>query len=435
MPKMVPTRPNEPTPLSTLRVVWTLLFGIGLLMLANGLQGSLLGVRAEAEGFESAVIGLIMSGFFAGLLAGSLWTPHAVSAVGHVRVFAAMSAIASVSILLHALFINEIAWWVIRFITGFCYAGIFVVAESWLNDRAPQRMRGQILALYMVVTFAGMGGGQLLLNLASSQEAILFMLVSILISLAVVPLLLRATRLPAIETGRPVSMRRLASASPLGVFGMFVAGIVNGTIFGMGAVYARSAGFSVTDTSFFMALLIVGAALMQWPIGRLSDLVDRRKIITVVTTLAACVALLAMRIETLQSGLMVGLIAVMGGLSLSIHSLSLAYTNDYLDPEEMVAASSGLVLILGIGSVIGPIVVGAALAIAGPAGFYLWLAFSHAALAAFAIWRMTRRASLPDEHQAPYILAPFQGTEISTAVAEEATAAQDAKRAEADRET
>lgn len=416
----------RPTLLMTLKSVWTLLFGISLLMMANGLQGSLLGVRAETEAFDASVIGIIMAGFFAGLLAGSLWTPKAVRIVGHVRVFAAMSAVASVAILLHALFVNEVAWWAFRFITGFCYAGIFVVAESWLNDRAPQETRGQILALYLAVSFAGMGSGQFMLNLASDSAADLFMLVSVLISLAVVPLLLRATPLPASQSGRRVPLRRLATASPLGVFGVFMAGITNGTIFGMGAVYARSAGFTVADTSLFMALLILGAAILQWPIGKLSDVVDRRKVITGVTVLAAGVCLFAADVTAIGSVATAALIALTGGLSLSIHSLSLAYTNDYLDADEMVGASSGLVLILGAGSVCGPIFVGLVLGMIGPRGFFVWLALSHAALAVFAIWRMSRRERLPMEEQSPYVPAPLHGTEISTAVAEEAALEEEA---------
>lgn len=336
-----------------------------------------------------------------------------------------MSAIASVAILLHSLFVNEAAWWVMRFVTGFCYAGIFVVAESWLNERAPQQTRGQVLSLYLGVTFAGMGGGQLLLNLASSRAADLFMLVSVLISLAVVPLLLRATPLPAVETSRRVSLRRLATASPLGVFGVLIAGIANGTIFGMGAVFARRAGFSVIDTSLFMALLILGAALLQWPIGKLSDVIDRRKVITGVTIGAAIACVFASRITGIGSAGTAALVALTGGLSLSVHSLSLAYTNDYLEADEMVGASSGLVLLLGAGSVAGPVLVGGALGLFGPPGFFLWLTLCHLALAVFALWRMTRRDATPVSEQAPYVPAPLQGTKISTAVAEEASVQDD----------
>lgn len=415
---MTTLRSSEPTLLYTLRAVWTLLFGIGLLMVANGLQGSLLGVRAEAEGFAPAAIGLIMSGFFVGLLAGSLWTPSAVRLVGHVRVFAAMSAIASVSILLHAVFVDELSWWVIRCVTGFCYAGILVVTESWLNDRASEETRGQILALYMAVSFGGIAGSQMLLNLASSEEALLFMLVSILISLAVVPLLLRSTQLPAIESSTPISLKEIVTASPLGVFGMFIAGLANGTVFGMGAVYARTAEFSVSDTALFMALLTIGAAVLQWPIGRLSDRFDRRKVMTLVSVLAFITSLFATGITAMNSLYTIALVTLTGGVTLSLHSLSLAHTNSHLKSEQMVGASSGLILILGAGSVVGPIVTGAALALFGPAGFFLWLAACHATFVIFAIWRMSARASLPSHQQAPFVPAPFQGSEMSTAHAE-----------------
>lgn len=415
---------SAPTLLFTLRAVWTLLFGIGLLMVANGLQGSLLGIRAEAEGFAPASIGLIMSGFFVGLLLGSLWTPSAVRVVGHVRVFAAMSAIASVSILLHALFVDEISWWIIRCVTGFCYAGILVVAESWLNDRAPEETRGQVLALYMAVSFGGVAASQMLLTLASSEEATLYMLVSILISLAVVPLLLRSTPLPDIESGAPVSLKTVVRASPLGVFGMLIAGLANGTVFGMGAVYARSAGFSVPDTALFMALLTIGAAALQWPIGKLSDRFDRRVVMAVVAALAVAASLMATGISSIDSIYSFMLITLTGGLTLSIHSLSLAYTNSYLKPEQMVGASSSLVLILGAGSAVGPIVTGAALSMFGPPGFFLWLASCHASFVLFAIWRMRQRASLPSEEQIPFVPSPFQGAELTTAYPEEASSSQ-----------
>jgi len=416
---MTPTRTSVPSLLYTLRAVWTLLFGIGLLMMASGLQGSLLGIRAEAEGFRPAAIGLIMSGFYIGLLVGSLWTPRAVRIVGHVRVFAAMSAMASVSILLHALFVDELSWWIIRCITGFCYAGILVVTESWLNDRAPEETRGQVLSLYMAVSFGGVAASQMLLNLASSESATLYMLVSILISMAVVPLLLRSTPLPAIEAGKPISLKELITASPLGIFGMLIAGLANGTVFGMGAVYARSAQFSVSDTALFMALLTVGAAILQWPIGKLSDRFDRRKIMTVVAVLAIAVSLAATRIESIDTVYAIALILLTGGVNLSLHSLSLAYTNSHLKAEQMIGASSSLVLILGAGSAIGPIATGAALALFGPPGFFIWLAGCHASFVIFAIWRMSQRAPLPSNQQMPFVAAPMQGSEMSAAHIEE----------------
>ena len=424
---MTSTPSPSPTLPSTLRAVWTLLFGIGLLWMANGLQNSLLGIRAEAEGFEPAVIGLIMSGFFVGLLVGSLWTPKAVRVVGHVRVFAAMAAVASVAILLHALLIDELGWWVIRCITGFCYAGIIVVVESWLNERSPRAVRGQILAFYMTISFGAAAGSQLLLNLASARETALFMVVSILISLAVVPLLLHATTPPAVDSARRVSLRELVAASPLGAFGMFIAGLANGTVFGMAAVYARGAGFSIAETGLFVALLTIGAAVMQWPVGRLSDRFDRRRIMAAVSVMAACASVVASGIEGVDSVGTIVLVTVTGGLALSIHSLSLAYTNDHLEPEQMVGASSGLLLLLGIGSVIGPVVAGVALALLGSAGYFLWLASTHAAFALFALWRMSRRASPSADVHTPFVVTPFPTTDIATAFAEPATEPESGK--------
>lgn len=408
--------------------VWALLLGIGLLMLGNGLQGSLLGVRAAQEGFGSSLTGLVMSGFFVGFLLGSTWTPRAVRRVGHIRVFAALAAIASVAILIHALLVHPAVWAVMRFVTGLCFAGIFVVAESWLNDRAANEMRGQLLAIYMATTFLGMGGGQLMLNVASPQRADLFILVSVLISLAVVPILLSASPAPESAAPKPVGLGHLYKVSPLGTVGTFGAGMTNGTVFGMGAVYAHQAGLSVAEVSIFMGALILGAAVLQWPIGKLSDLIDRRKVITATTFAAAATALVANQAAGWADVWLLALAGLFGGLGLTIHSLCLAYTNDYLEPAEMVAASSGLVLVLGMGSILGPLLVGWIMDLVGPPGFFWWLAGVHAAIGVFAIWRMTRRASLPAEAQGPYVAVPARSSPVATAAAEEVHAEHEAPK-------
>ncbi len=426
-PAGAPRRPASPA----IQGSWALLVGIGLLMLGNGLQGSLLGVRATQEGFGSSLIGLIMSGFFVGFLLGSVWAPRAVRTVGHVRTFAALASLASVSILAHALLVDPLVWGVMRFVTGFCYAGIFVVAESWLNDRTSNANRGQLLAVYMATIFLGMGGGQLMLNLADPGGADLFIAVSALISLAVLPILLSASPAPEAKAPRPVSLARLYRVSPLGTFGTFAAGIVNGTIFGMGAVYARETGLSVADTSLFMGALIAGAAALQWPIGKLSDLFDRRNVITLVTLAAAATALLAGQAGSAAGPWLFLAAAVLGGFSLTIHSLCIAYTHDYLDPAEMVAASSGLVLVLGAGSILGPLAVGPVIGTLGPSGFFWWLALVHLGLAAFALWRMTRRAPQPSEEQGSFMPAPTQTGSLAPALApEEAGAPSTAGEAE-----
>ncbi|MGF1527637.1 MAG: MFS transporter [Candidatus Competibacterales bacterium] len=405
-----------------LRGSWALLVGICLLMLGNGLQGTLLGIRADIEGFGSVLTGLVMAAFFAGFLVGAVWTPQAVGQVGHIRVFAALAALASAAILVHGVLVDPWIWGGLRFVTGVCFAGIFVVAESWLNVRVDNAGRGHMLAVYMLTTFGGMGGGQLLLNTASPRETDLFILVSVLISVAVLPILLTAVPAPVPGPVRSVSLGRLWGASPLGVAGTFAAGIVNGAAFGMGAVYAQRMGFSLLEVSLFMMALIAGAALCQWPIGRLSDVFDRRVVITGITLSAAGLALGLGLLSTagarLDFGAFVAIVVAFGGISLSLHSLSLAYTNDYLEPTEMVGASSGLVLILGMGSLVGPLAAGLALSVLGPWGFFALLGLVHLAVGGFALWRMTQRASPPSEDQGPYIALPANASAVATTAAE-----------------
>ncbi|WP_081859174.1 MFS transporter [Desulfohalovibrio reitneri] len=412
------------------RSVWVLLFGICLLMLGNGLQGSLLGVRATQEGFGGGLTGLVMSGFFAGFLLGSRWTPSAVRSVGHVRVFAALASVASVSILVHAVFVTPLVWGVMRFLTGLCLAGVYVVAESWLNDRAGNGSRGQLLAIYMVVTFLGMGGGQFLLNAADPGGAELFILASVLISLAVVPMLLTAAPVPESGAVDPVGLRRLFQVSPLGTVGTFVAGITNGTVFGMGAVYAHQAGLSVAEVALFMGVLIAGGAVFQYPVGMLSDIFDRRVVIMGVAFAAAGVAVAAQWAAGWSEGWLLALVGLFGGLALAVHSLCLAYTNDSLYSSEMVAASSGLVLVLGAGSILGPPVVGWLMDVLGPGGFFWWLALVHVAIGLYTLWRIVYHSGTPAEEQGPYVAMPAQASQFATEAAEEVYAEQEEERAE-----
>ncbi|MGI9410592.1 MAG: MFS transporter, partial [Hyphomicrobiaceae bacterium] len=407
MTSQATAQPEQPAPKST-AAIGTLLIGVALLMLGNGLQGSLLGLRAASEGFSNSVIGLVMASFFGGFLIGATATVTTVQRVGHVRTFAALAAIASVAILAHGMFVSPIIWALLRFVTGVCYAGVFVVAESWLNDAAMNETRGRLLSIYMLTAFAGMGGGQLLLNLANPADIDLFILVSVLISISIVPMLLstapgpRAVQVIAAPSApRVSSFRHVFRASPLGVVGTFAAGVINGTVFGMGVVYALERGLSVEGAAYFMSMIIAGAALLQLPIGKLSDAFDRRRVMTGVSFAAAALALL---VNAVDDGLAFwALVLLSGGMSLSLHTLSIAYTNDYLESTDMVGASGLLVLILGVGSVAGPLLVGPMLSIFGAPGFFLLIAFVHVALSSFAIWRMFQRPPLEQEAQGPYI--------------------------------
>ncbi|GAA0618128.1 MFS transporter [Halomonas beimenensis] len=426
-----PDRATVPEPFTTTVMASGALFiGLALLMLGNGLQGSLLGVRASQEDFGSVVIGLIMAAFFTGFLLGSVWTVHALRRVGYVRVFAALAAVASVAILVQELFVVPLAWGLMRFVTGLCFAGIFVVSESWLNNRATNRTRGRLLAVYMVVMYLGQGGGQLLLNLADPSQADLFILSSILISVAVVPLLLSATPAPEVSLSRRMSVRRLFRVSPFGAGGVFIAGLINGTIMGMGAVYAHDAGLSVSRIALFMGALICGGALLQWPLGRLSDRVDRRLVIIGVAFAGAASALLADQATGWTTPWMLGSVGLFGGLAFALHSLNLAHTNDCLEPAEMLGASSSLVLLLGVGSVIGPLAVGAVMSQAGAAGFFWWLAVVQVAFGLFGLGCVryfAKRASVEPSH---YVVVPAQTSSVGSAAIEDVYATQERETAE-----
>lgn len=372
---------------------WALLLGIGLMMLGNGLQGSLLGIRASLEGFPTAVTGLVMSAYFVGFLAGSTLAPRLVKRVGHIRVFSALASLASASVLLHAVFLTPGIWSLARLVTGFSYAGLYVVAESWLNDRATNETRGQLLSIYMIITLGSMASGQLLLNLGDPGGYVLFILASVLVSLALVPISLTARPAPSFEAPSHVGLKQLYDISPLGVLGCLATGVANGAFVGMGAVYAENIGLSVAQISIFMAIAIVGGVIFQWPLGHLSDKFDRRRVITVVTFLAALFALIAVIASSISPWVLFVIVCLFGGLSFPMYSLCLAHTNDHLKPDQLVAASGTLVLVVGIGASFGPTTAAALMSIVGANGFFWWLAIVHAAIGVFAIYRMSKRAA------------------------------------------
>ena len=402
-----------------IRSAWVLFLGLGLIMLGNGLQGSLLSLRASLEGFTTATVGAVMTGYYVGFLAGSLIAPKILGNVGHVRVFAALASLASTAVLMHVLFVEPITWFAMRVVTGFAYAGLYVVAESWLNDRATNETRGQLLSVYMVVMGVGLAGGQLLLNLASPAGFELFILVSILVSVALIPMLISASPAPQLTEPGKMSLRRLYEVSPLGVCGAAATGFAHGAFFSMGAVYAQKMGFSVTQISWFMGLMIVGGVLLQWPIGWLSDRFDRRKILTLVTVGAALVAVAAIPVSQISHLSLLVLASIFGGLSLPMYSLCIAHTNDHLDQTHIVAASSGLVFIGGLGACIGPFSAAWLMSIAGPHGFFWALAAAHGSIGLFALYRMIAADPVPLEEQSHYVTVPPRATAMASPLTEQ----------------
>ncbi|MBS7726170.1 MFS transporter [Pseudomonas lalucatii] len=282
----------------TVRSVWPLFFGLGIIGLCIGAQGSLLGIRAELEGFDTLATGLLMSGYYVGFLLGSLRAPAIIQRVGHVRAFAALTALASMTILVHSVLVDPWVWGLMRLLTGFAVSAIYVVAESWLNQAADNRTRGQLLSLYMITMLAGLSAGQFLLNLSDPAGFELFTLISILISLAAIPILITATPMPAFESARPVSIATLYRLAPTGLVGSFLINACYAMVLGMGSVYASRLGMRVEQIALFMALLVLGGMLLQWPLGRLSDSRDRRTVIA-----ASAVAALLFALISAQVGL------------------------------------------------------------------------------------------------------------------------------------
>lgn len=387
---------------------WPLLLGMGLLMLGAGLQGTLIGLRATLDGFPVMLIGAVMSCYYVGYIAGSVCAPQLVQRVGHIRVFAALTSLASVTILVQSIVVTPLVWAVLRAASGFCFAGIYVVAESWLNARATNTNRGVALALYMLVLYVGLGGGQFLLNAADAREPTLFILIAVLISLAVVPMTLTVQRAPEFDIPQKIGVRELYDASPMGVVGVTLSGLLTSALFSMGAVYARLSGFDARDIGTFMGVSILAAVLTQLPIGRLSDRVDRRSVLIVVCLLAAGFGFAAAAFGSTSRALLFVLAASFGGIALTLYSLSLSHINDHLRPDQMVSASSVVILLNGVGSVAGPLLVSTLMASFGPPAYFWSLASLACLLAIYAIWRKGRRPAVAPAHKVRFVTSQPQ---------------------------
>jgi len=396
---------------STAAKTWSLFLGISLLSFGSGLSGVLLGIRAESEGFSTVVAGLVMTSYFVGFLGGTRYVEHAIVSVGHIRVFAALASIASSALLLQVIWINPFSWAILRFSFGLCIAGLFVVAESWLNDLATNATRGRILAVYMVVTMGSMAGGQFLVNSADTGGFVLFAVASVLVSMALVPVTLSASSAPPVSVPTPIGFRELIGISPTGVLSSFLVGVAAGILMALGAVYGASAGMSESQVSVFMAAPMVGAVLLQFPIGRLSDRVPRRGVMAVVAVAGTVLsALMTVVNNTSTAGVIV--MALIGGVVFPLYSLSIAYTNDWLNPNQMMGASAMLVRVNGTGAIIGPLITAPLLAI--DLELFFWaLAAAHGVIALFLFQRIIARDPVPLDEQGPFQPFPGRGSRMA----------------------
>lgn len=392
--------------ISVLRTTWPLFLGILLLMVGNGMQGTLLGIRGGIEGIPTFQMSIVMSGYFAGFLLGSLMVPALIKHVGHVRVFAALGSLISSVLILFAVEPNWIWWTVLRLVIGFCFCGVYITSESWLNAGSTNENRGKTLSLYMIVQLLGIVAAQALLNTSDPGGFMLFIIPSVLVSFAFMPILLSAQPAPQFETIKRMSFGQLYRASPLGCIGIFLMGGVFSVLSGMSSVWGAGIGLSVAQISLFVAAIYAGGLVLQYPIGWISDRYDRRALVLLLSALGGLAGLVVIAAQPGTVGLVIAG-AVMGGVANPIYALLLAYTNDYLDQSDMAAASAGLLFIYGIGSMGGPIITGWLMEVLGPDGFWVHIAVLLVILAAYAGWRSTRRRALtPDEQGNFAVITP-----------------------------
>jgi MFS family permease len=395
-------------PLTTITRTWPLLLGMGVLMLGAGLQSTLLGIRATLEAFPTAIIGMVMACYYVGYLFGTIAAPRLIRNVGHVRVFAALAAVASAATLVQAAYVHPVPWAAMRLVTGLCFAGIYVVAESWLSALATRTNRSRLFAVYMVVLYVGLGAAQFLLILSSPGTSSPFMLVSGLICLAMVPALLSSQLTPEVVVPRAVPFRELYRLSPVGVAAVSVAGVISSIIFSMGPVYARLEGLDTPAIATFMAVNIFAGVTTQYPIGALADRWDRRTVIAGVCALATAAAGGIFAFPEMPHALFLALSAVFSGLALTIYSLGISHVNDRLEPAQMIAASSALLLLNGAAAILGPVLASSLMAVKGPSAYFATLATLSGVLTLDCLWRKSRRASVPQVQKVHYISAQPQ---------------------------
>ena len=392
---------------------WALFTGFGIIVISHGFQGNLLGIRSVIENFNFIATGTIMSSYFVGFFIGATMVPKLVTKVGHIRVFAAFASMASLSSLIHIVFVDPYVWIVARFLTGFSMIGIFIIVESWLNDRANNKTRGKVLSLYMFITYAGMALGNFLLNISNPRQYEPFILISLLFSIALIPILLTKRKPPKFKKTSSIKIKELFRISPFGSVSMFCTGFILAPIFSLLSVYAITMKLTIFETSLLLVGVMLAGAFFQWPIGSLSDKYDRRKIIIGSSIIAVIFALSAILVSgignslpnlfmestvsfnyfstTIDKSKLFIFLILFAGVTLPLFSLTLALVNDYIPKEKFVAAGGGLNIIFGLGAMAGPVMCSTLMHFLGPNGFFVHILIFLFTIIIFGFYRLHQR--------------------------------------------
>ncbi|MDN3519663.1 MFS transporter [Aquisalimonas lutea] len=392
--------------LPTLASLAALLASVGILLLGGGLLGTLLSVRLGVEGVSATTVGLVMACYSVGFVLGTLFCDRIIQKVGHIRVFAALAAVAACAALIHGLHVDPWLWAGMRIMFGFAIAGLYMVAESWLNDRTPREVRGRVLGVYVVVTSAALGLGQFALGLGDVSSHELFSVAAMLLAAALIPVALARVPSPELRSTGRVSLRQLYRISPLATVTAFGAGGTNGGFFALGPVFAVEAGFSAGEVGTFMGAAVLGGLFLQYLIGRLSDHFDRRRVIMVVALIVAFASLALVFLRDQPLWTVIVLVVFWGGANFTLYALGLAMAHDFMAPDERVPASATLLLVHGLGMIAGPVVLSRVMEWTGAHGLFLGFAVVAVLVAAFGWYRNRVGVSIEVEAQERYRAAP-----------------------------
>ncbi|MGY0400081.1 MAG: MFS transporter [Ostreibacterium sp.] len=389
--------------MTTYRSILSLLCSYGVLLIANSLFSTIISIRSKTESFPDAIIGIVLAGYFAGLLLSSFYAVRVVALIGHIRSFALFASFASTVALMHLLWVNPFLWGTFRIISGFCMGGMIVVTEGWLNERADNNNRGSIMSVYMITVYACSGIAQLILMLGSSDGFRLFVFVSILYSLALIPILMTQSKAPITPESHKPNVKRLAQTSPVGVTGSFVVGFINGIFYALSPIFAHSLGLSLRETAIFMALSIMSGMLLQFPLGKFSDKIDRRWVIAFssVATSVACYVLFRANANDIITLYLSGIFY--GALAFSVYPICMAHINDVTPDNERTQTSGGVLMFYGIGAVVGPILAGFIM----PFGVHFIYALSGSLALLFGIYTMIRLKVKPRPRQTKHRFKAF----------------------------